>query len=133
MHIENSTFVGTKSGHHIKSRAQRTEVIGCSITDGEDGTASYEIDVSNGGSVVVRNSRLEKGPDAENHSGMIVIGAEGVTQPTREITIENNTARNDGDFNTYFVRNLTATEAMLHGNTLSGAIKPLDGDGKVVR
>lgn len=85
------------------------------VPDGPDGTASYEIEVPIGGSLVVRNSTLEKGPHAENHSAAIVIGAEGVSQPTREITIENNTFRNDGSWNTLFVRNLTATEAMLRG------------------
>ena len=35
--IENSTFTGTKQGHHIKSRAPRTEVVGCTIQDGEEG------------------------------------------------------------------------------------------------
>lgn len=133
LHVENTTFIGTKSGHHIKSRGLRTEVIGCTITDGPDGTASYEIEVPIGGSVVVRDTKMEKGPRAENHTAMIIIGAEGVSQPTQEITIENNTARNDGEFNTVFVKNITATEAMLKGNVLTGAIKALDGDGTVTR
>ena len=34
----------TKQAHHIKSRAKRTEVIGCDIQDGLDGTASYEVE-----------------------------------------------------------------------------------------
>ena len=131
VHIENSRFIGTKQGHHIKSRARRTEVIGCTIEDGAEGTASYEIEVPNGGSLVVRGNTIVKGPKAENHSAMIVIGAEGVTQPTEELTIENNKIRSDGNWDTYFVNNITATEAMLRGNTLSGAVKPLRGDGKV--
>ena len=131
VHVENSTFTGTKQGHHIKSRAARTEVVGCTIEDGEEGTASYLIDVSNGGSVLVRDSKMEKGPDAENHTAAISIGAEGVTQPTREITVQNNTFRNDGSYPTFFVNNLTATDAMLSGNRLSGSVRPLNGDGKV--
>ncbi len=131
LHIEGSTFTGTKSGHSIKSRALRTEVIGCTIEDGEDGTASYLIEVPNGGSLVVRGNTLEKGPHAENRSAAIVIGAEGVTQPTREITIENNTFRNDVGSQTIFVNNITATDAMLTGNKFSGPVKPLSGDGKV--
>ena len=93
--------------------------------------ARYEIEVPNGGSLVVRGNTIVKGPKAENHSAMIVIGAEGVTQPTEELTIENNKIRSDGNWDTYFVNNITATEAMLRGNTLSGAVKPLRGDGKV--
>ena len=83
------------------------------------------------GSVVVRDSTMQKGPQAENRSAMIMIGAEGVSQPTREITIENNTAINTGDYETFMVVNLTATEAMLKGNRLTGPVKPLRGDGEV--
>ena len=45
---------------------------------------------------------------------------EGVTQPTREITVENNTFHVDGDYSSFLVDNMTATEAMLKGNKLSG-------------
>ena len=131
LHIERTKFSGTKQGHHIKSRAMRTEIIGCTIEDGEAGTASYLIEAPVGGSLVVRDSTLQKGAEAENHSAAIVIGSEGVSQPTREILIENNTFRNDGGWTTYFVNNLTATDAMLRGNKLSGNVRPLNGDGKV--
>lgn len=133
LRVENSKFVNTREGHHIKSRALRTEVIGCTLDDGADGTASYMIEVPNGGSVVVQNSTLTKGPEAQNHSGAIVIGTEGVTQPTREITVANNTFRNAGSYPTSFVWNLTATDAVLTGNRISGQAKPLQGDGKVTR
>jgi hypothetical protein len=132
LRVEQTRFTGTKEGHHIKSRALRTEVTGCTILDGPDGTASYEIDIPNGGSVVARGNTMQKGPKSENHSAAIMIGAEGVTHPTREITIENNTFRNDGSWETAFVKNLTATEAELRGNQLSGPVKPLRGDGKVL-
>ena len=131
LRVENTVFSGTKQGHHIKSRALRTEVVGCTVKDGENGTASYLIEAPNGGTLIVRDSTLEKGPEAENHSAAIVIGSEGVKQPTPEITITNNTFRNDGGWQTAFVNNLTATDAVLRGNKLSGSVKPLSGDGKV--
>jgi nitrous oxidase accessory protein NosD len=133
LRVENTRFVNTKEGHHIKSRAARTEVIGCTFDDGPEGTASYMIEVPNGGTVIVRDSTLTKGPEASNHTGAIVIGTEGVTQPTREITITNNTFRNAGSYPTAFVWNLSATEAMLTGNKISGQAKPLQGDGKVTK
>ena len=131
LRVENSRFTGTKQGHHIKSRARRTEVTGCAIEDGPDGTASFSIDIPNGGGLLVRGNTLQKGPKSENHSAMISIGAEGVTQPTAEIVIEDNTARSDGQWDTYFLNNITATQALLRGNRFSGALKPLRGDGKV--
>ena len=133
LRVENSRFVNTRQGHHIKSRALRTEVVGCTLDDGPEGTASYMVEAPNGGSLIVQNSTLTKGPEAGNHSGAIVIGTEGVTQPTREITITNNTFRNAGNYPTAFVWNLTATDAMLTGNRISGQAKPLQGDGKVTK
>jgi hypothetical protein len=134
LRVENSRFFDTQHAHHIKSRAARTEIVGCDIQDGPDGTASYEIEAPNGGSLVVRNSNIVKGLNAENHTAAIMIGSEGITQMTPEIIIENNTFRNDGTYPTIFVDNLTATEAQLSGNKISGIgpVRPLKGDGKVI-
>ncbi len=131
LRVENSRFSDTRQAHHIKSRAARTEIIGNTIIDGPTGTASYLIDVPNGGATVIQNNTMEKGPKADNRSTAIMIGAEGVTQPTREITITNNTFRNAGSYKTFFVINLTATDAMLKGNKLSGQVEALRGDGDV--
>jgi hypothetical protein len=131
LRVERSRFVNTHHAHHIKSRARRTEVIGSTIEDGPEGTASYEIEIPNGGGTLVRDNTIEKGPKSENHTAAIMIGAEGVTQPTPEIVVENNRFRNDGDFQTIFVDNLTATEARLRGNRFNGAVTPLRGDGQV--
>ena len=65
--VRNSHFIGTKQAHHIKSRALYTEVTGSTIEDGPDGTASYLIEAPNGGTLIVKNNTLEKGPRAENH------------------------------------------------------------------
>jgi hypothetical protein len=131
LHVERSKFFETRQAHHIKSRARRTEVIDSDLQDGPNGTSSYQIEVPNGGSVVVRGCTIEKGPKSENHTGAIVIGMEGVTQPTREITVENNSFRIDGGYPSFLVVNQTATEAMLKGNKLSGSAQPLRGDGEV--
>ena len=131
LRVENSRFSNTRQAHSIKSRAKRTEVIGCNIADGPDGTSSYLIEAPNGGALIVRDTTLEKGPKSENHKAAIAIGAEGVTHPTPEITITNNNFRNDGNYETALVWNLTATRAILKGNKLAGSVIPLDGDGTV--
>ena len=129
LRVEQSSFSSTRQGHSIKSRAQRTEVLGCDINDGPDGTASYLIDVPNGGTVIVSGNSLVKGPKSENHSAAIAIGAEGVTYPTPEIYIADNNFWNDGNYQTTFVWNVTATPAILKGNKLVGSVVPLKGDG----
>jgi hypothetical protein len=133
LRVEQSTFRETRQGHHVKSRALRTEVLGCDIGDGPTGTASYLIDVPNGGAVLIQNNRFEKGPKAENRSAAISIGAEGVDRPTPEIRVEGNQFSADGAYATVFVVNLTATPAMLRDNHLRGQVRPLRGDGEVLR
>lgn len=134
LRVENTTFRDTQHAHHIKSRARRTEVLNCDIQDGPTGTASYAIEVPNGGALIARGNTIVKGPNAENHTAAIMIGSEGVEQPTPEIVVENNTFRNDGAYPTIFVDNLTATQAQLSGNHISGTgpVTPLKGDGRVV-
>ncbi len=134
VHIERTRFFATKQAHHIKSRAKRTEVLDCDIQDGPEGTASYEIELPNGGGLLARGNTIVKGPMADNHTAAIIVGAEGITQLTPEIVVENNTFRNDGDYPTTFVSNLTATEAKLSGNKITGRgqVTPLKGDGRVV-
>jgi hypothetical protein len=131
LRVEHSRFFETRQAHHIKSRALRTEVIDSDIEDGPDGTASYLIDISNGGTTIVRGCTLEKGPKNENHTTAIAIGFEGVTHPTDEIVIENNRFTNDGPPTT-LVDNMTATEARLKGNKITGPMRAvLQGDGTV--
>ncbi len=131
LRVENSKFFGTKQGHQIKSRALRTVIINCDIADGPGGTSSYSVDVPNGGAVVMSGNHIQKGPKSENHTAALVVGAEGVTQQTTEITVEKNTFLVEGDYNSYLVNNLTATEANLKGNILQGNAKALHGDGSV--
>ena len=133
LRIENSRFSNTRQGHAIKSRARRTEVISSTITDGPEGTSSYLIEAPNGGTLIVRDNTLEKGPKSENHNAAIAIGAEGVTHPTAEISVTNNNLRNDGSYQTALLWNLTATPAQLNGNKLSGSVSPLKEDGRLTR
>ena len=127
--VEHSVFRDTRDGHDIKSRARRTVVTGCDIADGPEGTASYLVELPNGGTLVMRGNTLEKGPHSGNHTAAVAIGMEGVDQPTDEITVEGNRFTNDGDYHTALVNNVTATEATLRHNVLRGAVDALHGDG----
>ena len=131
LRIEHSRFFDTQVAHHIKSRAARTELIDNHIEDGPDGTASYEVDIPNGGALVMTGNVVEKGPKNQNHTAAVMIGEEGVSQPTPELLLKDNVFTNDGP-PTAFVDNITATPAQLIGNTFKGnTIKPLIGDGTV--
>jgi len=132
LRLERSHFLATREGHHVKSRAFRTEVLDCHIEDGPEGTASYLIDIPNGGAALVRGNRLSKGPRSGNRSTVISIGAEGLDRPTPEIRIESNVLTVDGSYRTVFVTNRTATPALLRGNKLPPTVTPLRGDGQVL-
>jgi hypothetical protein len=128
LRIEHSRFFDTQIAHHIKSRAARTEILDSQIVDGPDGTASYLVDIPNGGSLLMSGNVLEKGPKNQNHSAAIIIGEEGVSQSTDALLFQHNTFTNDGP-PTSFVKNLTAAPAQLIGNVLKGGgVMPLIGN-----
>ena len=127
LHIENSQFVEQHVGHHIKSRAARTEVINNTIQDGPNGSASYLVDLPNAGSAVISGNVFEKGPRSENRQVVISIGAEkaGGLNPAGEIRIEDNVLSNDAGIPTAFVKNYTDSPVVLQRNRFSGAVTPL--------
>jgi hypothetical protein len=126
--IENSRFFNARVGHHIKSRARRTEVVGNTIEDGPNGTSSYLVDLPNGGSLLMTGNTLEKGPNTQNRTAAITIGEEGGNRPPAEVVISGNKFRNDGP-HTLFVRNKTKSVVQLSGNILTGPAKALSGPG----
>jgi hypothetical protein len=130
LQVVNSTFLMQKEGHHIKSRALRSEIIATTIKDGPTGTASFSVDIPDGGSLVLRNDVIEKGPLSENHQAAVSIGEESKRNPTNELTIESNVFQNEGA-PTSFIRNETLTPARLVGNRLTGNAVPLAGPGTV--
>jgi hypothetical protein len=74
--IENGYFHDANYGHEIKSRAAVTTINNTRIVDGPTSTASYSIDLPNGGAATISNDQIEKGPDASNGI-MITFGEEG--------------------------------------------------------
>ncbi len=72
-----SYFHEAKIGHNFKSRARETRIEDSYFMDGPSGTASYQVDVPNGGTVLLRGNMLQKGPNADN-STVINYGSEGL-------------------------------------------------------
>ena len=119
--VTDSLFIKQKTGHHIKSRALYTEVIGNEIADGMDGNASYSIDIANGGSVLIENNIIQKGPLSDNTTTAICIACEGGTNPGETIVVRNNKFTNDtASDKVVFVRNLTSTKEQVEDNTFKG-------------
>lgn len=127
LRVIGSVFVGQRAGHHIKSRARYTEIVGNRIRDGAKGTASFAINLPNGGTAVIRHNSVQKGPRAQNHTAMIAIGEEGAKNPSQGIRIENNVFRNDNPKLKQFIWNRSLQPVTLRGNRFSGRGKEYRG------
>jgi hypothetical protein len=83
----------TKVGHDIKSRAQVTTITNSRIQDG-GGTASYSVDLPNGGRAVIRDNVIQQGANTQNPS-IIAFGEEGGLYANSSLAVSNNTIVND--------------------------------------
>ncbi len=113
LEVVDSWFHGTRVGHHIKSRAAETVVTGSRLVDG-DGTASYSIDLPNGGRGLVRGNLIVQGKRAQNPA-LIAYGAEGGLWPDGSLRVEGNTFANEY-WDAVAVLNFTETPAVLRDN-----------------
>ena len=95
--ITNSYFHDADVGHEIKSRAQDTVIENNRIFD-NNSSASYDIDLPDGGNATITGNQIEQGPNTQNPY-MITYGVEedlgAVTNPGTDVTIANNTIVND--------------------------------------
>jgi hypothetical protein len=106
-------------------------LIGNDIRDGATGTSSYLVDIPNGGSLLMEDNVLEKGPMTDNPLGAVVVGAEGVIQPTGRLLLTRNIFTSRLARETAFLVNMSDTRAMLKDNRLTGKITALVGSGAV--
>jgi hypothetical protein len=92
--IENSYFHSAHVGHEIKSRAKWTVIRNTRVVDGPTGTASYSIDLPNGGVAAIIDSQIEQGPKSQNPN-IIAFGEEGNLLPGSKLTIQGSLIEND--------------------------------------
>jgi Right handed beta helix region len=123
--IEHCVFLDTKTAHHIKSRARNTVIRDSRIEDGPDGTASYLIDIPDGGNALIQGNVMEKGVHADNAGVAISIGEGSAANPTEVLIVRDNVFHSDVPAQTAFVRDSTPIQAGLAGNTISGDVEPL--------
>lgn len=81
-------------GHLVKSRARENRILYNRLMDETDGSASYNIDLPNGGLSYVVGNLLQQGPNTDNPA-LIAYGAEGLTNPSSTLYVVNNTFVND--------------------------------------
>ena len=81
-------------GHEVKSRAENTYIYNSRIYDGPSGTASFSIDLPNGGNAVIQNNVIEQGPYSQNPA-IIAFGEEGGVHANSALQVSGNTILND--------------------------------------
>lgn len=77
-------------GHCLKTRADENYIYHNRIMDEQTGISSRLIDLSNGGFSIIMGNLLMQGPNATNNN-LIGYGLEGLTNPSSELYVINNT------------------------------------------
>jgi hypothetical protein len=91
--ITDSYFHDADVGHEIKSRAEDTVITDSRIFDNLS-SASYSIDLPNGGNATITDNVIEQGPNSQNPN-IIAYGEEGNLHAGTSVLIADNTIVND--------------------------------------
>jgi hypothetical protein len=129
LHIERTKFFETREGHHIKSRALRTELIGNDIQDGVKGTASYLVEIPNGGALIMQGNMLEKGQHSANLRAAVMVSDEDRSQPVTELLLTQNTFYNNTGNRTAFLGNWSGIDPKLDDNLFLGDVTAVSSQG----
>jgi hypothetical protein len=103
LQVRGSRFHQGHVGHLLKSRARRTELAYNLLVDGAAGRASYEVDLPNGGDVLLVGNVIGQGARTENPV-VIAFGAEGDAWPRSRLRMAHNTLLNEGLGPAWFLR-----------------------------
>jgi hypothetical protein len=119
--LTNSYVHDAVVGHEVKSRAATNTITGNRIFD-NSGSASYSIDLPNGGNANINGNLIEQGAHTQNPY-ILAYGEEGQTNTGASFAISNNTIVND-DPSGAFLLDPTATKPALSGNSEWGLASP---------
>ena len=108
-------FEEANVGHELKSRAQTNVITGNVFYDGPTGTASYDIDLPNGGADLISGNIIEKGPNSPNNA-LIHFGGEGIPYAGSTLTVTGNHIINDQSNAAIGVLNQTTVQISITGN-----------------
>jgi len=118
--IDGSYFHDAVVGHEIKSRAEQTTITNSRIQDGPSGTASYSIDLPNGGNALIQGNVIQQGPASQNPA-IIAFGEEGNLRAGSNLRVLGNTILNDiTSPSASAVWNATSAPASVTGNIIYG-------------
>ena len=109
---------GAKVGHLVKSRAEVNNILYNRITDELGTTASYEIDLPNGGTSTLIGNFIEQSA-ATGNPIIVSSGEEGTSNPDQHVFFINNTVVNDLGSGT-ILELAAGTTALVENNIFRG-------------
>ena len=112
-------------GHNLKSRANLNFILYNRIIDSADGTASYEVDIPDGGEAYLIGNVIQQGPNSDNAT-IVSYGEESNKNSGRGLYVVNNTFINDHSKGT-FVSARSGITARLANNIFAGPGTLLSG------
>lgn len=118
-------------GHEVKSRAKVNIILSNWIGNEADGTASYEIDLPNGGTSLVAGNFIHQGAFTDN-STLVSYGEEGLSNPGKDLHFVHNTLVNDRGSGT-FVRLATGATGTVINNLWVGEGTWISGTADTAR
>jgi len=94
--------------------------------DEADGTASYEVDLPNGGTSYLIGNLIQQGPETDNPT-IVCYGEEGLSNSGKDLYIVNNTIVNDRGSGTFLSIAGSASRAKVINNLFVGGGTPISG------
>jgi hypothetical protein len=126
--LTNSYIHDAVVGHEVKSRAANNTITGNRIFD-NGGSASYSIDLPNGGNATISGNTIEQGPNTQNPF-IVAYGEEGASNPGAAFAITGNTIVNDDPSGRFLLD--SATQPTLSGNSVWGLDPSVAGSDTVL-
>jgi hypothetical protein len=126
--VANSRFERGTSGHYLKSRAPRIEVLDSSFDDSHGRSTNYLIDLPGGAVGRIAGNVFVQGVGKENYGTMIAVAAEDGGHRSAGLTIEDNQASVAPGFRwqTSFVGDWSGQELVVRNNRIGPRITLLE-------
>lgn len=119
--LTNSQSSDARVGHLVKSRAAVNEIHRNDLVDGNPGSASYELELPNGGVANITENLIRQAP-ATGNSTMVSYGAEGWRWARNVLVMHNNTLVDDRPSGGVYLRVARGQRTVeLRGNRLQGS------------
>ncbi len=110
-------------GHNVKSRAEENWILYNRIMDESDGTASYSVDLPQGGRSYLIGNVIEQGPNTDNYA-IVAYASENASSGPQDLYLVNNTVVNNRPSGGVFVQLRPGSTVRVTNNIFYGPGTP---------